>query len=58
MAEDWEHLGDGVYVGHDNYGLWLHANSHDNPTDRIYLEWEVLDQLIRYKDKLFSKAEE
>ena len=44
----WEHLGDGVYAGYDGYGIWLHANDHKAPTDRIYLEPEVFEALVRF----------
>lgn len=45
----WEYIGDGVYVKHDGFGLWLHANSHDQPTDCIYLERDVLTKLNVYQ---------
>ena len=44
--DKWEYYGDGVYAKFDQSGVWLHANSHDEPTDRIYLEWQVLDSLV------------
>ncbi len=31
------YLGDGVYAISDGFGIWLHANDHLNPTDKIYL---------------------
>jgi hypothetical protein len=43
-----EYLGDGVYVIYDGYGIWLHADSHEFPTDRIYLEPEVLEKLNNF----------
>lgn len=43
-----EYLGDGVYAIFDGYGIWLHANDHKNPTDKIYLEPEVIEHLIRF----------
>lgn len=46
-----EHLGDGVYALFDGYGIWLHANDHADPTDRIYLEPEVFAALTRFNDK-------
>lgn len=47
-----EYIGDGVYALCDGYGgIWLHANDHLNPTDRIYLEPEVLDALIRFSKR-------
>jgi len=36
---------DGVYAGYDGFGIWLHANSHEDPADRIYLEPQVLRAL-------------
>jgi hypothetical protein len=44
MEDKWllkDYLGDGVYALFDGYGIWLHANDHLTPTDRIYLEPEV-----------------
>ncbi len=52
---DWEHIGDGVYVGFDGYGIWLHANSHDNPTDKIYIEPDVFVMLENYIKRLKEK---
>ena len=59
--EEWEYIGDGVYVMHDGWGMWLHANSHDCPTDRIYLEPEVFEALKNFQKKIvehYSKKEE
>ena len=46
--ENSRYIGDGVYAGFDGMGIWLHANSHDHPTDRIYLEPEVLAALKEF----------
>ena len=46
------YLGDGVYAIFDGFGIWLHANDHKNPTDRIYLEPEVLESLERFVKEL------
>lgn len=43
-----EYLGDGVYAIFDGDGVWLHANDHENPTDRVYLEPEVLEALNKF----------
>lgn len=45
--KDWMYLGDGVYSKIDQFGIMLHANSHDEPTDKIYLEWTVLEAIVR-----------
>lgn len=42
------YLGDGVYAIFDGYGIWLHANDHKNPTDKVYLEPQVLRDLIAF----------
>lgn len=42
------YCGDGVYAIFDGMGIWLHANDHKEPTDRIYLEPGVLNNLIRF----------
>lgn len=42
------YLGDGVYAIFDGCGIWLHANSHNEPTDRVYLEPEVYEALKRF----------
>jgi hypothetical protein len=42
------YCGDGVYAIFDGWGIWLHANDHENPSDRIYLEPEVLKHLINF----------
>lgn len=46
------YLGDGVYAIFDGYGVWLHANDHKDPTDRIYLEPQVMQALIRFKKEV------
>ena len=53
-----EYIGDGVYVAHDGFGLWVLANDHQNPTDKIYLEPEVLKALNRFADKAWNTGEE
>lgn len=45
-----EYLGDGVYAICDGYGIWLHVGSHDFPTDRVFLESEVLKRLNNFAE--------
>jgi len=40
------YIGDGLYALFDGYGIWLHANHHEHPSDRVYLEPHVLGKLI------------
>jgi len=44
---DVHYIDDGVYAEFDGYGVWLLANSHDKPTDKIYLEPYVLETIWR-----------
>ncbi|KKM75039.1 hypothetical protein LCGC14_1394180 [marine sediment metagenome] len=52
------HLGDGVYAIHDGFGIWLHANDHENPTDKIYIEPEVLEALLRFNNTVKAEMKE
>jgi hypothetical protein len=49
-----EYLGDGVYAIFDGQGIWLHANDHECPTDRIYLEPKVFESLLRFNKTVTS----
>ena len=55
--EGWVYLGDGVYAKFDGMGIWLHANSHDRPTDRIYLELPVWSGLKRMAARWLGQKE-
>ena len=46
------YLGDGVYAIFDGFGIWLHANDHEHPTDRVYLEPQVLTDLIAFNKEV------
>ena len=52
MINQVEYLGDGLYVKFDGYGINLLANSHEQPTDVVYLEPEVLTKFFSYVEKL------
>ena len=47
-----EYLGVGVYAEFDGYGIWLKANNHENPTDKIYLEPSVLETFDLWRKAL------
>lgn len=47
-----DYLGDGVYTIYDGFGIWLYANDHKNPTDRIYLEPDVLVKLNNFAKRM------
>lgn len=46
-----DYIGDGVYALFDGFGIWLHANDHEHPTDRIYLEPGVLKGLKNFEER-------
>jgi len=46
------HLGDGVYAIYDGFGIWLHANDHENPTDKVYLEPDILEKLNEFFERV------
>jgi len=48
------YCGDGVYAIFMGYGIWLYANSHDNPTDKIYLEPSVLAAVNRFAEEVMK----
>ena len=48
------YIGDGVYAIFDGCGIWLHANDHKHPTDKIYLEPEVMQSLINFNTEVRS----
>ena len=49
------YLGDGVYAIFDGFGIWLHANDHKYPTDKVYLEPTVLRGLIKFEEESKTK---
>lgn len=49
-----EYLGDGVYVGFDGYRLKIMANSHENPTDTVYLGQSEIEALFDFYRSLFQ----
>lgn len=52
-----EYCGDGVYAIFDGYGITLHINSCSNPTDKAYLEPEVLTNLNNFYNRLTKKKD-
>jgi len=44
-----EYLGDGVYVSHDGYHIWLAVNHHENKV--VAIEASVMRALIVYAQK-------
>ena len=48
----YDYIGDGVYVKWRGDGVWLLANDHLNPTDKVFLEMPVLAALIRFVKRM------
>lgn len=53
---EWTYCGDGVYLKYDGFGWTIHANSHDKPTDRIYLEPHVFSNMKEYMSACAHKV--
>ena len=54
MEKNEEYLGDGVYAIFDGRGIWLHANDRTDPTDKVYLEPEVLASLFGFAGGFYN----
>lgn len=49
------YLGDGLYAEFDGYQIALKANSHEYPTDTVYLEPQVYENLVKFVEQLKEK---
>lgn len=52
--KDKDYLGDGVYVAHDGYQIWL-TTERENRLHAIALEPVVLAKLNRYWERMLHK---
>ena len=46
------YLGDGCYVSFDGYQIALKANSSEYPTDIVYIEPQVWENLVKFVEHL------
>ena len=48
MKDEFIYIGDGVYAKPDpgGGGVWLYANSHVAPTDKVYLDSYTFENLV------------
>lgn len=53
-TEEVRFLGDGLYAAFDGFGIELRANSPTKPTDRVYLEYDVMLALVKFADLVFG----
>lgn len=51
-----EYLGDGVYVFFDGMRFRIMANSHDDPTDTVYLGQSEIEMLIEFYKSILEGA--
>jgi len=56
MQEIKDYLGDGVYAIFDGHDIMLHANDLNNPTDKICLEPQVFDALVRFEKRCWEEV--
>ena len=52
--ENQDYLGDGLYAEYDGYQIWLKANHHKHPTDKVALEPAVLYSFLNFASKHFK----
>lgn len=50
--KDSEYMGDGVYIGHDGYQVWLITSNGFTTTNAVALEDGTLNNVIKYINKL------
>ena len=49
----YDYLGDGVYVKWRGDGVWVMANHHEHPTDKVFIETPyVLAALNRFVERM------
>lgn len=53
---DKEYLGDGVYMAHDDYQIWIALYDGINYTNAIALEPGLIDKLKAYEKRMIEKA--
>ncbi|MDI3349148.1 hypothetical protein PIGBHMHK_00653 [Mycoplasmopsis arginini] len=52
--QDMDYLGDGVYVGHDGYQLFLTTGTHEN-IELLAIDPDVLKRLNNYFNRIFGE---
>lgn len=51
------YLGDGLYAQWDGYMVKLMANSHETPTDTVYLEPSVVANLNNWYNSIIERLQ-
>ena len=52
---DKEYLGDGVYLSHDGFQIWLTSEDGISVLNEIAIEPHLIDRLVAYRDGLIKK---
>lgn len=50
-----DYIGDGVYVEFDGYGIMLKTNDQLHSTNEVYLEPEVFNKLVAFRERMKKK---
>ena len=51
-----DYLGDGAYVEFDGFNIILKANHHEFPTDKVYLEPQVLENFLNFIKRIKNET--
>ena len=57
-GEPYRYLGGGVYAKFDGFGIWLMANDHKDPSDKVYLEPSVHRNYLQFVKDLKNIKED
>lgn len=50
------YLGDGYYAGHDSHQICVYASNGETDYNPVFLERDVMQNLIQYACKVYGKA--
>lgn len=53
-GEFYEYLGDGAYIDYDGYQIWVTTTNGISITNEIAFEPEVMENLIKYWNKILE----
>jgi len=58
MSQQWEYLGDGVYVTFDGFHIVLATGSHVNPDNIVHLDPDVMVAFTRFVKRLHAAIQD
>jgi hypothetical protein len=53
-----DYIGSGVYVEYVAGGVWIKANHHEHPTDKVWLDNYAWQSLKRFMERMQQQAHE